>query len=76
MCIGQETDEWGIGQEYKRRKLAGRERRVLQVFVCDPDGIRTHDPQLRRLLLYPAELPDQQIRADFRVDFGQNRLQR
>ena len=24
----------------------------------DPDGIRTHDPQLRRLLLYPAELPD------------------
>ena len=25
----------------------------------DPGGIRTHDPQLRRLLLYPAELPDQ-----------------
>ncbi len=25
----------------------------------DPDGIRTHDPQLRRLLLYPAELRDQ-----------------
>ena len=24
----------------------------------DPSGIRTHDPQLRRLLLYPAELPD------------------
>jgi len=23
---------------------------------CDPGGIRTHDPQLRRLLLYPAEL--------------------
>ena len=26
--------------------------------ICDPDAIRTHDPQLRRLLLYPAELPD------------------
>ena len=25
---------------------------------CDPVGIRTRDPQLRRLLLYPAELPD------------------
>lgn len=24
----------------------------------DPVGIRTLDPQLRRLLLYPAELPD------------------
>ena len=28
---------------------------------CDPGGIRTHDPQLRRLLLYPAELPDQSL---------------
>ena len=26
--------------------------------TCDPVGIRTQDPQLRRLLLYPAELPD------------------
>lgn len=25
----------------------------------DPGGIRTHDPQLRRLLLYPTELRDQ-----------------
>jgi hypothetical protein len=30
-----------------------------RTLVCDPGGIRTHDPQLRRLLLYPAELPDQ-----------------
>ena len=28
-------------------------------FFRDPDRIRTCDPQLRRLLLYPAELPDQ-----------------
>ena len=27
-------------------------------WFCDPEGIRTPDPQLRRLLLYPAELPD------------------
>ena len=27
-------------------------------FPRDPGGIRTHDPQLRRLLLYPAELRD------------------
>ena len=29
-----------------------------QRFYGDRDGIRTQDPQLRRLLLYPAELPD------------------
>ena len=28
---------------------------------CDPVGIRTQDPQLRRLLLYPAELPDRTL---------------
>ena len=26
---------------------------------CDPVWIRTKDPQLRRLLLYPTELQDQ-----------------
>lgn len=25
----------------------------------DPEAVRTPDPQLRRLLLYPTELPDQ-----------------
>ena len=30
--------------------------------LCDPVGIRTRDPQLRRLLLYPAELPDPRVR--------------
>ncbi len=28
------------------------------ISFCDPDGIRTHDPRLRRALLYPAELRD------------------
>ena len=27
----------------------------------DPERIRTSDPQLRRLLLYPAELRDRQV---------------
>ena len=30
-----------------------------RVVSGDPGGIRTHDPQLRRLLLYPTELLDQ-----------------
>ena len=30
-------------------------------FCCDPVGIRTQDPQLRRLLLYPTELPDRSV---------------
>ncbi len=30
----------------------------FQRVISDPEGIRTPDPQLRRLLLYPAELPD------------------
>ena len=33
---------------------------TIAAFVfCDPDWIRTNDPQLRRLMLYPTELPDQ-----------------
>ena len=31
--------------------------------LCDPVGIRTQDPQLRRLLLYPAELPGHRLRV-------------
>ena len=31
--------------------------------ASDPAGIRTRDPQLRRLLLYPTELPDLRARA-------------
>lgn|GEM_PF-3429240 len=30
--------------------------------VCDPDWIRTNDHQLRRLMLYPAELPDHRLK--------------
>ena len=40
----------------------------LSAFACfrDPDRIRTCDPQLRRLLLYPAELPDQSFSLEIR----------
>ena len=34
---------------------------LLPGILCcksDPDWIRTNDPQLRRLMLYPTELPD------------------
>ncbi len=33
----------------------------IQDIFCDSVGIRTRDPQLRRLLLYPAELRNQPI---------------
>ena len=34
-------------------------------FFCgDPVGIRTRDPQLRRLLLYPAELRNHHVRKN------------
>ena len=48
-------------------------QRALSAFslACDPDRIRTCDPQLRRLLLYPAELPDQSLS----FDVSQMRLQ-
>jgi hypothetical protein len=39
---------------------------ILLAFSCDPGGIRTHDPQLRRLLLYPTELPGQNSRCKCR----------
>ena len=40
---------------YSERTKALKQRASYR---CDPEGIRTPDPQLRRLLLYPAELPD------------------
>ena len=40
--------------------LLNQKRRFFKRLFCvgDREGIRTLDPQLRRLLLYPAELPD------------------
>ena len=39
----------------------------FQGVLCDPGAIRTRDPQLRRLLLYPAELRDQNEGAKVRI---------
>ena len=54
--IGEESlfDVCGanVGQIYKKTPLEAS----LEGFCCDSVGIRTQDPQLRRLLLYPTEL--------------------
>ena len=52
---------------------------MLSSSFGDPAGIRTPDPQLRRLLLYPAELRDHhisQIRLQCCERFSQIRVQR
>ena len=48
MCAQLELDELGI---YETAENAG-----------DPDRIRTCDPQIRNLMLYPAELRDRRLR--------------
>jgi hypothetical protein len=44
-----------IGKKGKNKKKSDKS---LTVSSSDRDRIRTCDPQLRRLLLYPAELRD------------------
>ncbi len=39
----------------------------LILIFCDPDWIRTNGLQLRRLLLYPAELPDPLSGREFKI---------
>ena len=46
---------------------------MLLVVVSDPVGIRTRDPQLRRLLLYPAELPDPRVLQRFAYTFARQK---
>ena len=43
-----------------------KKREITSLFR-DPAGIRTPDPQLRRLLLYPAELRDHHIFSNSRA---------
>ena len=45
------------GHLTRTKRLTFESKLSRQPFCsCDSDAIRTHDPQLRRLLLYPAEL--------------------
>ena len=48
-----------------RRRVTARKKRPTYVerfcFGRDSVGIRTQDPQLRRLLLYPTELPNRSL---------------
>ncbi len=45
-----------------------KKKACMTGFLCDPDWIRTNGPQLRRLMLYPTELPDQLSAG---AEFGQ-----
>jgi hypothetical protein len=47
----------------KTKKSDCNKLQRTSLFIGDPGGIRTHDPQLRRLLLYPTELLDQKRSA-------------
>ena len=49
-----------VGQMFcncRKEKFQEIENQYLGILGGEPGGIRTRDPQLRRLLLYPAELP-------------------
>ena len=53
---------WTLAREkrgYKKRNRPGGFPEAVGVVPGDSVGIRTQDPQLRRLLLYPAELRNQ-----------------
>ena len=52
------------------------ENQNLGILGGEPGGIRTRDPQLRRLLLYPAELPVRAIKlCDCKVKAYEVKLQ-
>ncbi len=47
----------------KDLSIGGKEKSSYKIatafsLFCDPDWIRTNDPHLRRMTLYPAELPN------------------
>ena len=47
---------------------------MLTGFIYDPGEIRTHDPQFRRLLLYPAELPDHLVCPQQNINYYRETL--
>ncbi len=59
----------GRTRELAHDVLATKKRQsdcsVVVVCKSDSGGIRTHDPQLRRLLLYPAELRNHRQKSPF-----------
>ena len=48
----------GIGPDRAEFEYKPKEKQRYSTIFSDPDWIRTNDPQLRRLMLYPTELPD------------------
>ena len=57
------TDETRLYNHIKsaKNKIGKSFIRTSLSLGCDSVGIRTQDPQLRRLLLYPAELPNRSV---------------
>ena len=56
MCISPKTRQ--KSNKENRKSLIIKDFRFL---LRDSVGIRTQDPQLRRLLLYPTELPNRSL---------------
>ena len=54
-----DTKERTLGSTSREVKKRGHTQGVTSFLIGDLERIRTSDPQLRRLLLYPAELRDQ-----------------
>ena len=70
-CTDQITYRYHLADRLKRLQpydtYTKKQQETIVQFPADyiksdPVGIRTQDPQLRRLLLYPAELPDRAYR--------------
>ena len=57
MCFWSESNRHGHYCPRDFKSLAYYLFRHRSIFYCTSDWIRTNDPQLRRLVLYPAELP-------------------
>ncbi len=69
LSTSQRSDCRACGKYTRREK---KFRLFLSLFFCDSGGIRTHDPQLRRLLLYPTELRNHR----HRVPYGRKMLRK
>jgi hypothetical protein len=54
-------DEWHDDVIFGDVYAAWLERLEAGALIGDPERIRTSDPQLRRLLLYPTELRDRAL---------------
>jgi hypothetical protein len=65
ICAGIIAKSGADVEEEKEADVQNKKALInLSKLVSDPDWIRTNDPQLRRLMLYPTELPDRNSAAN------------